>query len=212
MRVQQLQYLHKSWKVYLHSDGFDRMQCQLVIAFGESTLINETSVFNHLERSYPEAHIILCTSPGALLHDDEFENSVIVTAVEFDNTFVHCVETNIKDHKGSFEAGRYLMQQLQQKELHAAYIVSDGVHVNAGKLMNGFHVANSNHIPVTNAMAGDDHQSTPACVGLNKSPGKDMIVAIGFYGEEPDCLHLEQYLRPDPTAPVNITRKPSRTL
>ena len=207
MRIQQLQYLDKSWNVYLHSDGFDRMQCQLVLAFGGPTLITETSVFNHLERSYPEAHIIVCAERGAAIQDG-FENSVTVTAVEFDNTFVHCVETNIKDHKNSFEAGHYLMQQLQQKDLHAAFVISDETHVNAGKLVDGFHVANTNHIPVSNAMAGDDARFTSTFVGLNKSPGKDMIVAIGFYGEEPDCLHLEQFLRPGLTALVNANLKP----
>jgi hypothetical protein len=206
MRLQQLQYFGKSWKVYLHSDGFDRMQCQLVLAFGEPALITDTSVFNHLERSYPKAHIILCAEPGAM--QDGFENSVLVTAVEFDNTFVHCVETDTKDHTSSFEAGYYLMQQLQKRDLHAAFIVSDGALIDAGKLVDGFHATNSNHIPIINAMAGDDQQFTPTYVGLNKSPGKGMIVAIGFYGSAPDCLHLEQYLRPGLTALVNTTLKP----
>lgn len=204
MRIQQLQYLDKSWKVYLHSDGFDRMQCQLVLAFGEPTLITDTSVFNHLERSYPEAHIILCADSGAPM-DDGFENSVFVTAVEFDNTFIHCAETNMNDHTSSLEAGNYLMQELQQKDLCAAFIIAGVAHVNTNKLVDGFNATNTNGIPVTNAMAGDDHRFTPTSVGLNKSPDKNLIVAIGFYGAAPDCLHLEQYLRPGSTALVNAT-------
>ena len=205
MRIQQLQYYDKSWKVFLHSDGFDRLQSQLVLAFGEPALITDTSVFNHLERSYPEAHIILCSS--TFMHDDVFDNSVIVTAAEFRNTFVHCVETNIEDHPGSYQAGLYLMQQLQQKDLHAAYIISDGAHINTHELIDGFNATNTRQITVTNALAGDDERFPLTSVGLNRSPGKGMVVAIGFYGRDPDCSHMEEYLRSIPTTFASVTVK-----
>src|SRR5688500_12708441 len=149
MKIQQLQYFDKAWKIYVHAEDFDRMQCQLVLVFGEPSLITDTSVFNYLERSYPEAHIILSSTSGEIIHNDVFDNSVVVTAIEFDNTNIHCAETNINMHKNSYDAGHYLMQQLQQSDLSAAFIISDGTYINGSELVAGFNEMNAQSVPVT---------------------------------------------------------------
>ena len=192
MKIQQLQYFDKAWKVYMHSDGFDRMQCQLVLAFGEPSLITELSVFNYLERSYPEAHILLCSTSGEIMHNDVFDNSVVVTAVEFSNTIVYCAETNINEHQNSYEAGLYLMRQLQQLQedsLSAAFIVSDGTLINGSELVDGFNATNTNHIPVTGGLAGDGARFIKTFVGLNRLPDKGTVVAVGFYGSKLKVSH-----------------------
>jgi len=184
MKIQQLQYVDKCWKIYMHTDDFDRMQCQLVLAFGEPSLVTDTSVFNHLERSYPEAHIILCSTSGEIIQNDVCDNSVVVTAIQFNNTTIHCAETNIKNHQSSYEAGQYLMQQLQQKDLNAAFIISDGTCINGSELVAGFNETNHKQIPVTGGLAGDGARFSKTYVGLNLLPAEGVIVAIGFYGEQ----------------------------
>ena len=189
MKIQQLQYIDKAWKIYMHPEDFDRMQCQLVLVFGESSLITDTSVFNYLERSYPEAHIILSSTSGEIIHNDVFDNSVVVTAIEFDNTNIHCVETNINRHKNSYDAGHYLMQQLQQSDLSAAFIISDGTYINGSELVAGFNKTNTKNIPVTGGLAGDGPRFTKTFVGLNQLPAEGVIAAIGFYGKQIQIGH-----------------------
>jgi hypothetical protein len=189
MKIQQLQYLDKAWKIYMHSEDFDRMQCQLVLVFGEPSLITDTSVFNYLERSYPEAHIILSSTSGEIIHTDVFDNSVVVTAIEFDNTSIHCAETNINKHKNSYDAGHYLMQQLQQNDLSAAFIISDGTYINGSELVAGFNETNTQNVPVTGGLAGDGSRFTKTFVGLNQLPAEGVIVAIGFYGQQIQVGH-----------------------
>jgi hypothetical protein len=184
MKIQQLQYVDKAWKIYMHPEGFDRMQCQLVLVFGESSLITDTSVFNYLERSYPEAHIILSSTSGEIIHTDVFDNSVVVTAIEFDDTHVRCAETNISRHKNSYDAGHYLMRQLQQSDLNAAFIISDGTYINGSQLVSGFNKTNAQSIPVTRGLAGDGSRFIKTFVGLNQLPAEGIIVAIGFYGQQ----------------------------
>src|SRR5689334_15583774 len=113
MKIQQFQYINKQWKIHLHADDFDRMQCQLVLAFGEPSLITDQSVFNHLERSYPEAHIILSAGNGDFIHNNALNNTVFVTAIQLDHTLIRCTQTHIKKHNNSYDAGNYLMQQLK---------------------------------------------------------------------------------------------------
>lgn len=189
MKIQQLQYIDKAWKIYMHSEDFDRMHCQLVLVFGEPSLITDTSVFNYLERSYPEAHIILSSTSGEIIHNDVFDNSVVVTAIEFDNTNIHCAETNINMHKNSYDAGLYLMQQLQQSDLSAAFIISDGTYINGSELVAGFNETNSQSVPVTGGLAGDGSRFTKTFVGLNQLPAEGVIVAIGFYGRQIQIGH-----------------------
>lgn len=189
MKIQQLQYIDKAWKIYMHSEDFDRMHCQLVLVFGEPSLITDTSVFNYLERSYPEAHIILSSTSGEIIHNDVFDNSVVVTAIEFDNTNIHCAETNINMHKNSYDAGHYLMQQLQQSDLSAAFIISDGTYINGSELVAGFNETNSQSVPVTGGLAGDGSRFTKTFVGLNQLPAEGVIVAIGFYGRQIQIGH-----------------------
>jgi hypothetical protein len=189
MKIQQLQYLDKAWKIYMHAEDFDRMQCQLVLVFGEPSLITDTAVFNHLERSYPEAHIILSSTSGEIIHTDVFDNSVVVTAIQFDHTTIHCAETNISRHKNSYDAGLYLMQQLQQNDLGAAFVISDGTYINGSELVAGFDETNTQGVPVTGGLAGDGSRFTKTFVGLNQLPTEGVIVAIGFYGRQLQVGH-----------------------
>jgi len=189
MKIQQLLYHDKSWQIIMHPDEFDRMQCQLVLAFGEPSLITDTSVFNYLERSYPEAHIILSSTSGEIIHNDVLDNSVVVTAIQFSNTVIHCAKTNIKKHKNSSEVGRYLMQQLQQNDLNAAFIISDGTFINGSELVAGFNDINTQRIPVSGGLAGDGTRFTKTYVGLNQLPEEGTVVAIGFYGPQLKVNH-----------------------
>ena len=182
MKIQQLQYTGKSWKIHVHAEDFDRMQCQLVLVFGEPSLITDTAVFNYLERSYPEAHIILSSSSGSIINTDMLNNSVVVTAIQIDNITIHCAETYIYRHQNSFAAGYYLMQQLQQNDLSAAFIISDDTYSNNSELLEGFNRNNTQGIPVMSGLAGAGSQFTQTCVGLNQLPAAGVITAIGFYG------------------------------
>jgi hypothetical protein len=189
MKIQQLQYIDKSWKIHMHAEDFDRMQCQLVLVFGESSLITDAAVFNYLERGYPEAHIVLSSTSGEIIHTGVFNNSVVVTAIQFENTIIHCAETNIYKHKTSYDAGQYLMQQLQQSDLSAAFIISDKTHIEGSELVTGFNAINANRIPVTGGIAGDGCGCTKTLVGLNQLPTEGAIAAIGFYGKQIQVDH-----------------------
>lgn len=184
MKMQQLQYSDKAWKIYMHAEEFDRMQCQLVLAFGPPSIITDTAVFNYLERSYPEAHIILTSASGEIILPELFLNSVVVTAFQFDKTAIHCAETNINKHATSYDAGHSLMQQLQQSDLYTAFIMADSTVVNGSELLAGFNKLNTQAIPTTGGLTGTRCNFSKAFVGLNQAPSDGVIVAIGFYGNQ----------------------------
>jgi hypothetical protein len=189
MKMQQLQYIDKAWKINMHAEEFDRMQCQLVLAFGPPSIITDTSVFNYLERSYPEAHVILTAASGETILPELYLSSVMVTAFQFDTTIIHCVETNISEHATTYEAGESLMQQLQQSDLSAAFLMADCSGVHGSELLAGFNKLNTQGIPVTGGLTGTKCRFSKAFVGLNHAPADGVVVAICFYGTQ---LQLNQ--------------------
>ena len=81
------------------------------------------------------------------------------------------------------------MQQLQQSDLGAAFIISDKTHIDGSELKAGFNAINTNKIPVTGGIAGDGCGCTKTLVGLNQLPTEGVIAAIGFYGTQIQIAH-----------------------
>lgn len=183
MKIQQLHFSNADWKTTFSGEGFTASNCQLVLAFGESGLLIDSSLFAGLRQRYPNASIICCSTAGEMCNDSVYDNTVVVTALEMEKTRITTIETNIRAHKDSQKTGCFLMDQLQAPDLKAVFILSDGTHINGSELVAGFNEKNSRHIPVTGGLAGDGARFIKTYVGLNKVPEEGNIAAIGFYGD-----------------------------
>src|SRR5579863_4532278 len=164
-------------------------KCQLVLVFGCSDCIIKPGVYKRLSLAYPNADIALASTAGEILDDTVYDDSVVVTAIEFEKTTIRCVETNIKHHSNSFETGRYLMEQLASDDLNAVFIISDGTFINGSELVEGFNDENIHLIPVTGGLAGDAARFEKTFTGLNAIPSQGNVVAVGFYGSEIEIGH-----------------------
>lgn len=184
MKVLQLQHLNENWKIHSRSTTFANEQCQLVLAFGDCRQIGDPAIYAYLHSNFPNANIVLSSTSGEILNNEVFDNSVTVTAIQFDNTIVRCAETNIRQHTNSYEAGKYLMQQLDQDDLKTVFILSDGTHINGSELATGLNAHNPRNIPVTGGLAGDGARFIKTCVGLNRSPEGGNVTAVGLYGHQ----------------------------
>jgi hypothetical protein len=184
MKVQQWQYFAKKWTTDFAIDEFDPHQAQLVLVFGEPTLVTDNNLFTHIQKLYPAACIVAASTAGEIINDKVFDNSLVVTAIQFEKTTVGCQVANIKDHQNSYEAGKYLMEKLLAEDLQAVFILSDGTNINGSELVAGVNENNANHISVTGGLAGDGARFTKTFVGLNQVPEESLVVAVGFYGND----------------------------
>lgn len=189
MKIQQLQFSSHNWHTTFSTDGFAAAASQLALIFGEPSLITDPSVFNHLRSLYPSAALVFASTSGEILGDRVFDQTIVVTALQLEKTAIRSVETNIKAHKNSEEAGRFLLEQLQQDDLKAVFIISDGTDINGSELVAGFNEKNESHIPVTGGLAGDAARFVRTYAGLNKVPDEGNVVAIGFYGSHIQVGH-----------------------
>lgn len=155
----------------------------LILGFGGKDAIMEGGIYTELNKNYPAADIVLCSTSGEIYDDMVSDNTVSVVIAEFNNTLIKTVCINIKDLPDSYEAGKNLFNQLVNDELAYVMVISDGGLVNGSELVRGIEHVNLNNIPVTGGLAGDGDKFNYTVVGCNDQPAQGNIVAVGFYGK-----------------------------
>ena len=182
MKIAQVQYFGNQWRTDLIPDGFDLQKAQLVLAFGDPALVTNPWLFSHIRALFPAAAIVSSSTAGEILQENVFDNSLVVTAIQFEKTSIRCRLSNIREHGSSYATGMHLMKALQEDDLLAVFIISDGTHINGSELVAGFSENNPNCVPVTGGLAGDGARFTRTFAGLDQVPEEGNVVAVGFYG------------------------------
>jgi hypothetical protein len=185
MKVSISSYQNGKYTYSQKNDHVNDAGVQLVLGFGAKNMLAEIDIYQQLSRQYPLADIVLCSTSGEIFEDKVSDNSVSVTAIEFDKTSVKTGVVNIDDYGGdSFAAGSSLVQQLPvSDQLCYIMILSDGGKVNGSELVNGINAYVQNRVPVTGGLAGDGSSFVSTMVGLNAQPVSGKIVAIAFYSD-----------------------------
>jgi len=184
MRLEQQKLVAGHWQIANTSDGFNPEDCQLVLGFGSGELIASETAYAHLQKSYPAAQIVLCSTAGEVLETEVSDGTLAVTAIEFERTHLHVLEADIEDAGESFSSAEVLAKQLPLEDLGHAMVFSDGLKVNGSELVKGIKGILPQTVSLTGGLAGDGAQFLETRVGLN-SPGQvGKIVLIGFYGED----------------------------
>lgn len=184
MKIQQLHLFHGNWTPSYSTPAFNSQDAQLVLAFGESLLIRSQEHLTEIKNRYPFANIVCASGAGEIIDDQVCDNSIVVTAVQFDKTDTKAEITNISKHANSRETGNYLMDKLNAEDLKFVFVISDGIHINGSELVQGLNEQNHRNVPITGGLAGDGTRFSKTFVGLNTIPEEGMVVAIGFYGSD----------------------------
>ena len=155
----------------------------LVFVFGSRGLLEDASKFDEVKALYPNADIILGSTSGEIMEDLVYDDSLAVTAVDFEKTEIRVASIDINDANDSADAGSKLAEKLQGDDLAHIFILSDGLNVNGSEIVKGFNSTLAEKVPCTGGLAGDAAKFEKTLVGLNKAPQENLIVAVGFYGK-----------------------------
>lgn len=188
MKIQQHHFIKNTWKDF-PANGFNPGNCSLVLAFGATEPITQPEVYAHLKGLYPHADIVFASTSGEILGSEVFDESVVVTAIEFEQTKISAISVDLQQHFNSYETGKYLMQQLDKDDLVSVLIISDGTYINGSELVAGFNENNPRNIPVTGGLAGDAARFSKTYTSLNAVPAQGNVIAIGFYGHHLSIGH-----------------------
>ncbi|HTI91607.1 MAG TPA: FIST N-terminal domain-containing protein [Puia sp.] len=173
------------------SGKIDTKKVQLVLGFGARTILTREGFYEQLRLVYPAAKIVFASTSGEIFDDKVLDNTVSVTAIEFEKTNIRTASTNINDCDGdSYQAGITLIKELGLSDnLCYIMILSDGGLVNGSELVDGIESILQHRVPVTGGLAGDGIDFNTTVVGLDKKPEPGIIVAIGFYGTSLAIAH-----------------------
>ncbi len=183
MNIKQHLFINNNWTEYQKESLIDTTKCQLVLTFGCCDLITKPEIFAFLKQQYPNAHIVLASTSGEIIDENVYDNSLVATAIQFENTEIKCIEHEIINNS-SYETGLLLMNELMTDELSCVFVVADGININGTELVNGLNKNNLNKITITGGLAGDGARFINSYTGLNKIPKSGNVIGIGFYGKK----------------------------
>ncbi|UFH53014.1 FIST signal transduction protein [Spirosoma sp. KNUC1025] len=182
MKIGQARFADGNWEAISETPGFSSEKVDLVLAFGERKLLETTKFYPYLRQLYPNAQIIINSTSGEILADKVYDDTLVVTAIDLENTTVRTVQIDIADHKESYQAGEQVAKALNDNDLSAVILISDGGVVNGSDLIGACNQSLNQPVPVIGGLAGDADRFERTVVGLNQDPATGKVVGIGLYG------------------------------
>ena len=155
----------------------------LVLVFGDRGLIEGKDIYKEFRQSFPKANVVFCSTAGEILNTEVSDNTLAVTAIEFEKTKAQPTIVNIENFKDSYAAGKHLVESLQHDNLRHILVLADGQLVNGSELVRGMNEILSDKVTISGGLAGDGAKFQKTLVGLNDNIVAGNLVAIGLYGD-----------------------------
>ncbi|MCY1633614.1 FIST signal transduction protein [Marinifilum sp. D737] len=162
-----------------------RIKADLIFVFGYRKLMLDEPFTLALKNHYPEAVLFGCSSAGEISGTEVIDHSVVITAIEFENSTVKLESIQIEENSDNTLLGTKLLDKLDKNGLKHVMILSDGLNINGAELVDGIENTLPGNVTVTGGLAGDGSDFNETVV-YDKSgkPVSNCIAALGFYGEK----------------------------
>jgi hypothetical protein len=156
----------------------------LVLTFGERKCLEATQPYAFIRELYPKAEIVINSTSGEIYNDSVLNDTIIVTAIEFEKTTVRTVRVEIENYLQSTKSGEAIAEALLGDDLATILVISDGGLVNGSALIAALNEKTDNKIPISGGLAGDEARFEKTLVGLNENPKQGVIIGIGLYSKD----------------------------
>jgi hypothetical protein len=180
---------NKTLSTHALSNALEDNKVNLVLCFGSKSIYLSENVYGWLKEKFPAADIVLCSTAGEIFHTEVMDDSLSITAIQFDKTSIDTHFVNIDDAPNSYQAGKTLLEKFDTNHLRYVLVFSDGGKVNGSELVRGMNDVTNGKILVTGGLAGDGSNFQSTLVGLNAVPSQGVVAAIGFYGNALKIRH-----------------------
>ncbi|PAW80085.1 MAG: hypothetical protein B9S32_01770 [Verrucomicrobia bacterium Tous-C9LFEB] len=166
---------------------------QLVLAFAAPDLIRNPGLVEEIRRFYPQAIILGCSSAGEICGPHVLENSIVVTALQFDRTLLGTAHINLTHTADSIQAGEQLAIALpptmnnemgEPEKLAHVLLLTEGLDINGSDLITGLLQQLPAGVSVTGGLAGDGLSFKETLVFAENVPSKHTVTAVGLYGSQ----------------------------
>jgi hypothetical protein len=153
----------------------------LVLVFGSVKRFTEGKLQSFLKSRYPTAQLVGCTTSGEISPSGVYDDSIQITAIQWEKTIQRVANTKMSGMQNSFEAAAGLARQLKADSLRTILVISDGLNVNGSELLKGFQSVLGD-IPIVGGLAGDGGAFVKTLQLFNDTISDNQVIAIGLYG------------------------------
>lgn len=153
----------------------------LVLVFGSVKHFSDGKLQGFLKSRYPSAQLVGCTTSGEISAAGVFDDSIQITAIQWEKTIQRVAQTKMSGMLNSFEAAASLAKQLKADTLRTVLVISDGLNVNGSELLKGFQSVLGN-IPIVGGLAGDGGAFVKTLQLYNETISDNQVIAVGLYG------------------------------
>jgi len=153
----------------------------LVLVFGSVKRFSEGKLQSYLKSRYPTAQVIGCTTSGEISPNGVLDDSIQITAIQWEKTVQRVAQTKMSGMQSSFEAAAGLAKQLKSDNLRTVLVISDGLNVNGSELLKGFQSVLGD-IPIVGGLAGDGGAFVKTLQLFNDIVSDNLVIAVGLYG------------------------------
>src|ERR1700741_4989333 len=116
MKIEQKKFTKLTgWETLLQKENFDASLCNLIIAFGSTEIISDKCLYESIKNTYPRADILLSSTAGEIYDTEVNDNTISLTAIQFEKAKIKTATSQISAQKNSFDAGQNLAAGLDVK-------------------------------------------------------------------------------------------------
>ncbi|MER2491000.1 FIST signal transduction protein [Catenovulum sediminis] len=187
MKATQYLYKEAQWQPKLEVNE----KVTLLLAFGCAEHIKQAGFIEQLESIFPNAELIGCTTAGEICKDELYDNSIVLTALEFSATQIQVSLSELDHHRLDFSA-QNAAQSLYQPDLKYVLVLADGHKINGSELLRGLERILPNDIIITGGLAGDGTEFKQTQVFHNRKCISNGLLLCGFYGDAIRAHHGSQ--------------------
>ncbi len=181
MKIEQKKWTKEDgWQVL--SDNQLKDVAHLVFLFGGTDILKDPKNYETVKNWYPHAHIVSGSTAGEIIGTKVLDNSLVVTAIQFEKTTLQVAKTKIEKMEDSLLVGEKLGDALPKEGLVHVLVFSDGLNVNGTSLVRGLTSKLPKEVSITGGLVGDQDRFKETVVGLDSAPEQNTIAVIGFYG------------------------------
>lgn len=156
----------------------------LVLVFANRFLLEDDAVIESVRKEFPYEHLVFGSTAGEILCCSVFDNSISVTAIEFEKSSFIVERQNILDYgKDAKTLGKTLCNKIPKENLKHLFVLSEGSFVNGSSLIKGLENDIDREVSITGGMCGDDARFEKTVASYKENPKEGEVILIGFYGD-----------------------------
>lgn len=156
----------------------------LVLVFANRFLLEDDAVIESVRKEFPYEHLVFGSTAGEILCCSVFDNSISVTAIEFEKSSFVVERQNILDYgKDAKTLGKTLYNKIPKENLKHLFVLSEGSFVNGSSLIKGLENDIDLEVSITGGMCGDDARFEKTVASYKENPKEGEVILIGFYGD-----------------------------